>query len=743
MISNDYLQSNYLGRDGFTWWVGQIADPDKSGWGNAKESQNKRRFDPDIQDLPEHEVYERRCKVRIFGYHTISDKDGYVLKDSDLPWAHILVPSGMGSGIHGLGITHEYQGGENVLGFFLDGDDAQQPVIIGSFARGLQTGDVKNTPPSEKKDESDCIIKPFKPVLNTGEMRHQHLVKNQKLKNGPRGKDYEDANTGQKKTANQSDGQSTMDAIAGGNSDETGDKAAAKLVAPVNVTRPGVGKGDDDDDDSVSSLLGEMEGHLNSAIKTLKAVQKYKEVYFDSTVNTINSLANQIGGQVKAIAGLIRKVLEIVKGELVDLFNIAFTEAQVALPETFKPILGLTFNELIEVVLCVFDQFLELGVFDKIFDIISKNILGNILDALLCAVENILTEILNEFLQPIFDAIKGTLKALGTLFGTVGNFMGKAISKALTIFENILSFFKCAPSRFRGPESAGWELSGPSKIEKNNFANILGNIKIPEIPLPPGLDESKRESLKCDANIAYLFPPKVEFSFGNALGQAFVSDGKVIGIFLVEPGKGYSPLTPPAISIKQPGNYGTGGGAKAIAIVGPDGSIENVCLTSPGTGYVSTPEVAATSISSLEEEDFGLLPLPKTSDQVDAIPYLKDIYIKFPGSGYKDTDTVLINNEDPSKYGLKLEMDTGPTGFISEINIQNNNNTPPVFRNLPQISILSDTGSGAIAVGCLGFMIVETQKKDDSGNIVATTADGQTITVNASDIKTSVNCFLQ
>ena len=31
-------------------------------------------------------------------------------------------------------------------------------------------------------------------------------------------------------------------------------------------------------------------------------------------------------------------------------------------------------------------------------------------------------------------------------------------------------------------------------------------------------------------------------------------------------------------------------GAKAIAIVGPDGSIENVCLTSPGTGYVSAPE---------------------------------------------------------------------------------------------------------------------------------------------------------
>ena len=78
-----------------------------------------------------------------------------------------------------------------------------------------------------------------------------------------------------------------------------------------------------------------------------------------------------------------------------------------------------------------------------------------------------------------------------------------------------------------------------------------------------------------------------------------------------------------------------------------------------------------------------------------------------------------------------------------EFNIQNNNNTPPVFSDLPQVSVLSDTGIGAIAVACLGFIVVESQEKDDSGNITATTADGQTITVNASDIKTSINCFLQ
>ena len=82
--------------------------------------------------------------VRVLGYHTISDEEGYVLRDSDLPWAHIMVPAGTGTGVNGIGQLPEYQGGENVLGFFLDGDDAQQPVIIGGFARGHQVEEVED-----------------------------------------------------------------------------------------------------------------------------------------------------------------------------------------------------------------------------------------------------------------------------------------------------------------------------------------------------------------------------------------------------------------------------------------------------------------------------------------------------------------------------------------------------------------------------------------------------------------------
>ena len=734
MISNDLLQSNYLGRDGFKWWVGQVADPDTSGWGKAKESQNKRRFASDDQEGLEHEVYERRCKVRILGYHTISDADGYVLQDSELPWAHILVPPGTGTGIHGIGEFHEYQGGENVMGFFLDGDDAQQPVIIGGFGRGTQSLDVKDENPSEQTSGLDCRIKPFKPRLQSdlGVIHVQVTPKTEK------GGDKEDSNpsTGQSENKKVKPGQSASGStVLGGSSEETRNNAADKMEQIPKLSRPAC--------NPQENAVAGIQMELNAIVDTLGAIKEYKNLYYDGTVNQITSLSNQIGGGVKTIAGFIRKLLEIVKSDLSEELNRLWSEAQTLLPETPKTILGLTYQEAVKFIMCVFDEITGSGIYDICFKTIADKLLGNIVDAALCAVEEIIAELLDQFLQPILDAISGTLNELASILGDVSGLFEKTIGTALTILNKILSFFDCLPNRFQCAASASWALSGPSKDAENDFANILGKMNIPDIPLPPELENAERESFRCDSNIGYLFPPIVGFSFGDAEAQAFVGNGQVLGIYLVEPGKGYSPLTPPAISIQQPGVYGTGGGAKAIAIVGDDGSISNVCLTSPGSGYVSTPEVVATSIASLEEEDFGLLPLPKTSKQIDAIPYLKDIYIKSPGIGYNDDDTILINGEDPSVYGLELEMDTGPEGYITEINIQNNNNTPPVFSDLPQVSVLSDTGIGAIAVACLGFIVVESQEKDDSGNITATTADGQTITVNASDIKTSINCYLQ
>ena len=93
-------------KDGFNWWIGVVED----------------RMDPEFLG---------RCRVRIFGYHT-DDKDKLPVKD--LPWAIPIQPitsaAMSGKGSSPLGPVE----GTWVLGFFFDGDDMQQPAMLGTIA---------------------------------------------------------------------------------------------------------------------------------------------------------------------------------------------------------------------------------------------------------------------------------------------------------------------------------------------------------------------------------------------------------------------------------------------------------------------------------------------------------------------------------------------------------------------------------------------------------------------------------
>ena len=94
-----------MGKDGFQWFVGVVED----------------RQDPKTLG---------RVRVRCLGYHT---EDLTKLPTSDLPWAHPMNPitsatvSGLGQSP--LGAVE----GTWVVGFFTDGSDAQQPIIMGTL----------------------------------------------------------------------------------------------------------------------------------------------------------------------------------------------------------------------------------------------------------------------------------------------------------------------------------------------------------------------------------------------------------------------------------------------------------------------------------------------------------------------------------------------------------------------------------------------------------------------------------
>ena len=99
------MTQNFMGKDGFQWFVGVVED----------------RQDP--QRLG-------RVRVRCLGYHTEIHED---LKTADLPWAHPMNPITSAT-VSGLGQTPLGPvEGTWVVGFFQDGADAQQPIIMGTL----------------------------------------------------------------------------------------------------------------------------------------------------------------------------------------------------------------------------------------------------------------------------------------------------------------------------------------------------------------------------------------------------------------------------------------------------------------------------------------------------------------------------------------------------------------------------------------------------------------------------------
>jgi hypothetical protein len=95
--------NNFAGLNGFVWWVGEIRD----------------RLDP---------LGLGRCRVRIFGWHTDNTS---LIPEEDLPWALPMYPINNSKAFSAPRI------GDWVVGFFMDGESGQFPVMMGVLP-GLQ-----------------------------------------------------------------------------------------------------------------------------------------------------------------------------------------------------------------------------------------------------------------------------------------------------------------------------------------------------------------------------------------------------------------------------------------------------------------------------------------------------------------------------------------------------------------------------------------------------------------------------
>ena len=671
--------TNFAGRDGFHWWIGQVTDPKKGKWDNSLEKKQAENGEP---------IYSHRCRVRIVGYHGCGDE----LPDDKLPMAHILMPPNV-STTGGRGESTQYQGGEVVVGFFMDGEDAQQPVIFGTlFKQSYVKDQLKN---SEFKAKKQTCFKPYTPPDVRSTAADHEISDNNKNGNGNGG-----GNGGEKKSWN---GQMRTDDL--------------KTVGDENANFNTEFKMDNStacEDNEISKISSE----LKEFSKKMKAFQKlnssdvFVNPLYGGVVDMTSELKLTSNRIQNSMTKLVRRGRSYVIGDTLDKLSKTLKDKT---PKPLQSAAGGAVNELSNTIYCNFEK-----IQDQLGDYLMKsleNMLGQLLDVPICGVEN--------FLGDMFGQINNILDtSLGGIFDQLNNIQGggialpsKTFSKAIQFADIITGILECDQTNC--PENTSYSSkNGISKAIPDDFSNLIPKIgvsslvnplldaldgAIPQLPGLPSLDGAVPaipSAPNCSTNVLKCGPPRVDFLGGGgqgASGSAIVNAlGQIIGVAVAGRGSGF--IEPPLLSFFDSceNGYGAGGFVRI-----KDGSVSEVVITDGGQNYLpNTTETTLNEDGSLTEKEVIPDPNANYDGEVSYVTSLSDVVLENTGFGYEDGDTVTVEGGTGQAEVELLVED----GLVAGANVINGGFG---FTNLPDLVINSDTGAGARLKPVLKFTKVE------------------------------------
>jgi hypothetical protein len=586
MLDSGLLSKNFIGRDGFIWWIGQV--PDAKVWkGN-------------IPTLPQSGTgtlpgFKDRVKVRILGYHTANLKN---LPDEDLPWALVMLPTTSGSGSGSNAITPRFSGGEFVFGFFLDGDNGQQPVIIGILGNSSQTILSKSIP--------SVGFKPFsgntsseKSIPSYG-LRESKAIENDRNVNPtPTLASIDTGSTGGQSSA-------TISAT-GSDASKPANQESSRGTADIKTSHQEVQQDDNPTfqtatacKDSKKQVNG-IQLALKNLVRFIQSLQKYYDSYVNPITNQIIDLPNKVEKVSQVIAGYVKDILNSVRADVLDKVNNGVKNTISKLKPTQQMRAGEEQETAIDAISCVFNKVID-GLLNLIKDFINSA-LGKLLSAAQCLVESMIAALMDAVIAPIQNALSIILAPLQSLLGGATSII-TGIANAMNFVSSLSSFLSCEKED-KCPDNNTWSwLDGPQPESASGFANVVDSIgSFPS----RGLSElaANNEFFKGTGNLGTLAtgsctpglnncgPPVVEVFGGGGTGallNAIISpNGEILAVDIVS--RGFDYYTNPFIYFSDA--CGNGTGAKAVAEVGTDGNecgkLLKIRVIDGGGGYLTSP----------------------------------------------------------------------------------------------------------------------------------------------------------
>ena len=641
ILEQGLSNSKFFGKDGLTTWIGQVTT-DKNWIGSSSD-------------------YGYRAKVRIQGFHPPTAE----VSDDELPWTHFILPGTFGAGNALGGTSFNLQGGETVVGFFLDSPHNQQPISFGCLYTG---GKIEEA----YKAAGGSII-PYKNVNSKLTSEFNLFKWDDTIK-------FSAANmpTGSGKPANF--GVSPGDQTADGKDNKQLKVDNQRIVCSIA-----------DKCKNTTGITGEISRVLRSFIEFTKGLKEFKDGFLDPVLNVIVDIPGLIFDAATIISGLFSQIMRSARKWLFKQINDQVKKLiNFLIPDSLLKEIAI--GKAMDAIFCAIEKIIK-----GLVGLISKylfELIGKLVSFPICAAEQFVAGLINDVSELVQDAIGESLNVISGIIGGVGTFMGY-MELALSYIQQGVNFLSCEENECSN-KPYDWAINfGPVPKDVQNFQrtisvsqgiNNLGKGASKSIDKWFGLTEQDEIDASivdsyvgsCNPFNEYCGPPKVLIFGGGGVGaaaNAVVNDfGQIVGVNIISFGNGY--IGSPFVSFIDSCNNGSG--ATGTAIV-EDGQVTNIVVTNPGEGYLSTGS--------------------GTSDEtgIDVVGQLDGIDILNTGYGYSPNDTI---TSECGSFFVELD-DEGRLIGASLIDFEYG------CTEIPNLQINTDTGYGAIIRPIMKFAKAE------------------------------------
>ena len=663
MLENSLLKAHYVGRDGYIWWIGQIVKQDNWIVNIAARP---------TESNDEFKGFDYRYRVRIIGYHPSDPKE---LADDQLPWASVVFPVTAGSGQGGSSQSPNLKQGMFVQGFFLDGEDGQQPVITGVFGVNQY---------AEVKRNSNMGPLGFDLISGT-KSTDKSLAQYQLPLNRSQ------ANT----DAVCIESVNLLDQCKNGADLEYSLDSKQPKVRPKTTTC------DPNKEIPIQTILSTT---LNRKQRLEKAKKKWKEKISTSLPDTGIDLAGKLQGIDKVereidklMADTQQDITKYIKTQTDGIQKNISQKINESMARAYSKIHPSKFSETKKLEEKAFDDLscafknIQANLFKMVGNFLNQSI-NKLINAPLCAINNFVGSLLGK-VSGIIDGAVGSI--LGPVKSLLSSLDGVAdiVDDLTDVASSALTSLSCAATPTCSEIqawSAGGGLVGPppatldipglifkakevaSGVKKSidDFKDIGSSVKgvMDNADFSDVIGDAVQS---CFVGPLRCGPPTIEFFGGGgsgAAGNAIIgAAGTLLGVDVILPGSGYS--TPPLISFKD--SCGKGGGATGTAVV-QDGKVVDVIMNDTGTGYLTAPDGSqggdGTTWADADETTV------KKADGTYEVPYSPgEVITVCPGDEVTEPGgkVVLIGGEDCVQITAKPpspppETPTDPTSNTGE-----------------------------------------------------------------------------